>query len=70
MLLENQPIRRRLITILLLTSGVVVSLTCAAFLIYQLLTLRQAHDTWRHFGASRWTVGGAVVGDFRASSDV
>jgi signal transduction histidine kinase len=40
--LENQPIRRRLITILLLTSGVAVSLTCAGFLIYQFFTVRQA----------------------------
>lgn len=41
-MLENQPIRRRLITILLLTSGVAVSLTCAAFVMYQFSTVRQA----------------------------
>ena len=42
MAFKNQPIRRRLITILLLTSGVVVLLTCAAFLVYEFVTLRQA----------------------------
>lgn len=42
MAFANQPIRRRLITILLLTSGVVVVLTCTAFLAYQFVTVRQA----------------------------
>lgn len=41
MVLESQPIRRRLMTILLLTSGVAVLLTSAAFLMYQFFTLRQ-----------------------------
>ena len=38
--LRNAPIRRKLMAIMLLTSGLVVLLTCAAFLGYELLTFR------------------------------
>src|SRR2546427_6647832 len=41
MSLRDKPIRQKLMAILLLTSGVVVVLTCAAFLAYEFLTFRQ-----------------------------
>ncbi|HVS52190.1 MAG TPA: ATP-binding protein [Opitutaceae bacterium] len=41
MLLQNTPIRRKLMTMLLGTSAVVLLLTCAAFLGYELLTFRR-----------------------------
>ena len=41
MFLSNLPIRRKLMTALLLTSGAVLFLTCAAFLTYEIITLRQ-----------------------------
>src|SRR6058998_385416 len=41
MSLRDQPIRQKLMAILLLTSGVVVVLTCAAFLAYEFVTFRQ-----------------------------
>ncbi|PYP71979.1 MAG: hypothetical protein DMD41_10620 [Gemmatimonadetes bacterium] len=41
MALRDKPIRQRLMAILLLTSGVVVVLTCAAFLAYEFVTFRQ-----------------------------
>src|SRR5882724_6761612 len=40
--LRNAPIRRKLMTILLLTSGLVLLLTCATFVAYEVLTFRQA----------------------------
>ena len=39
---KDTPIQRKLMTMILLTSGVVLLLTCAAFIAYELLTLRQA----------------------------
>ncbi|MGH7498628.1 MAG: PAS domain S-box protein, partial [Gemmatimonadales bacterium] len=39
--LRNTPIRRKLMTIMLLTSGLVLVLTCATFLTYEFLTFRQ-----------------------------
>jgi PAS domain S-box-containing protein len=39
---SNSPIRRKLMTMILLTSGVVLLLTCAAFLAYEFVTFRQA----------------------------
>src|SRR5712692_8866874 len=39
--LRDKPIRQKLMAILLLTSGVVVVLTCAAFLAYEFVTFRQ-----------------------------
>ncbi len=39
--LKNTPIRRKLMTIILLTSGVVLSLTCVSFFAYEFLTFRQ-----------------------------
>jgi PAS domain S-box-containing protein len=41
MSLRDVPIRRKLMRIMLLTSGLVLLLTCAAFLSYELLTFRQ-----------------------------
>ncbi|MBI3853131.1 MAG: HAMP domain-containing protein [Verrucomicrobia bacterium] len=41
MSLRNTPIKRKLMAILLLTSGVVVALTCAAFIAAEFLTFRQ-----------------------------
>src|SRR2546422_1343623 len=41
MSLRGKPIRQKLMAILLLTSGVVVVLTCAAFLAYEVVTFRQ-----------------------------
>jgi signal transduction histidine kinase len=41
MALRDKPIRQQLISILLLTSGVVLVLTCAAFLAYEFVTFRQ-----------------------------
>src|SRR5216117_3714120 len=41
MLLRDKPIRRKLMTIILLTSGAVLLLTCAAFFAYELLTFPQ-----------------------------
>ena len=38
--LRDAPIRRKLMAIMLLTSGLVLLLTCAAFLGYELLTFR------------------------------
>src|SRR5437870_145370 len=40
--LKDTPIQRKLMTILLLTSGTVLLLTCAAFFAYEFLTFRQA----------------------------
>src|SRR6266571_5329072 len=41
MALRDKPIRQQLMAILLLTSGVVLVLTCAAFLAYEFVTFRQ-----------------------------
>ena len=41
MSLRDAPIRRKLMRIMLLTSGLVLLLTCAAFLSYEILTFRQ-----------------------------
>jgi signal transduction histidine kinase len=41
MAFQDAPIRRKLTTIILATSGVVLLLTCAAFLSYELVTFRQ-----------------------------
>jgi signal transduction histidine kinase len=38
---RNQPIKRKLTTVILLTSGVVLLLTCGMFLAYELVTFRQ-----------------------------
>ena len=40
--LRDMPIRRKLMTMILVISGVVLVLTCAAFIGYELLTFRQA----------------------------
>src|SRR6266850_3943249 len=42
MLLKDRPIKQKLTAIILLTCGVVVALTCAAFFAYEFLTFRQA----------------------------
>src|SRR5918996_2133541 len=42
MLLKDRPIRRKLMAMILLTSGVVLLLTCMAFFTYEFLTFRQA----------------------------
>jgi len=42
MTLRDTPIRRKLMRIMLLTSGLVLLLTCAAFLAYDVLTFRQS----------------------------
>src|SRR5258706_15995582 len=39
---RNTPIRRKLMTMILVTSGVVLLLTCAAFIGYELSTYRRA----------------------------
>ena len=41
MLLKDAPIRRRLMTIILLPSGAVLLLTCASFFAYEFLTFKQ-----------------------------
>ncbi|MCA1851287.1 MAG: GAF domain-containing protein, partial [Beggiatoa sp.] len=41
MSLKDTPIRRKLMIVILLTSGVVLLLTCAAFIAYELLSFRQ-----------------------------
>src|SRR5437773_2721799 len=41
MALKDAPIQRKLMTMLLLTSGTVLLLTCAAFFAYEFLTFRQ-----------------------------
>src|SRR5688572_29233766 len=56
MMLQDLPIGRRLNTIILLTTGAALALTCAAFFTYELLTYRQA--TIRNL-----TVLGEVVAD-------
>src|SRR5436309_11229069 len=38
---KNQPIRRQLMTVILLTSGAVVLLTCAAFVAYEWVAFRR-----------------------------
>ena len=40
-MLRNQPIKRKLMTVNLLTSAVVLLLVCGTFLAYELLTFRQ-----------------------------
>src|SRR5882724_10090208 len=40
-LFRDTPIRRKLMTMILVTSGVVLLLTCAAFVGYELLTYRR-----------------------------
>src|SRR5262245_41654377 len=47
--LRNTPIRRKLMTILLVTSGAMLFLTCAAFFAYDSLSFRQA--TVRHLAS-------------------
>ncbi|HET6568643.1 MAG TPA: ATP-binding protein [Rhodothermales bacterium] len=42
MLLENIPIRRKVMTVILVTSGAVLLLTCAAYFAYEFVTFRQA----------------------------
>src|SRR5260221_8826426 len=42
MQLRNVPIRQKLMTVLLLTSGTVLLLTCAAFITYEIITLRKS----------------------------
>src|SRR5918999_3251946 len=42
LLLKDRPIRWKLMAMILLTSGVVLLLTCAAFFAYEFLTFRQA----------------------------
>src|SRR4030095_2118615 len=42
MLLKDTPIQRKLMTILLLTSGAALLLTCTAFFAYEFLTFRQS----------------------------
>jgi len=39
---RNQPIRRKLMTVILLTSGVVLAMSCGTFFTYELVTYRQA----------------------------
>jgi PAS domain S-box-containing protein len=41
-MLRNTPIRRKLMTILLLTSGIVLLVTCTAFLAYEFVTFRRS----------------------------
>lgn len=41
MSLKDRPIRQKLMMVILLTSGVVLLLTCAAFIAYELLSFRQ-----------------------------
>ncbi len=41
-LFRDTPIQRKLMTMILVTSGVVLLLTCAAFVGYELLTYRRA----------------------------
>ena len=41
MALRNTPIQRKLMTVLLLTSGIVLVLTCVAFITYEVITLRK-----------------------------
>src|SRR5882762_5414552 len=45
MLSHNKPIRRKLMTVMLLTSGAVLLLTCSAFFAYEFFTFRQATIT-------------------------
>jgi PAS domain S-box-containing protein len=49
MLLKDRPIRRKLMTMILLTSGAVLLLTCASFFAYEFLTFRQT--TVRHLSS-------------------
>src|SRR5229473_329663 len=49
MLLKNTPIRRKLMTMILLTSGAVLLLTCASFFAYEFVTFRQT--TVRHLSS-------------------
>ncbi|MGH8642924.1 MAG: hypothetical protein ACREX4_00115, partial [Gammaproteobacteria bacterium] len=42
MSLEDTPIQRKLMAIILLTSGAVLLLTCTSFFVYDLLTFRQS----------------------------
>ena len=41
-MLRNQPIKRKLMVVILLTSGSVLLLTCSAFLAYEWLTSRES----------------------------
>ncbi len=61
MALRDKPIRQRLMAILLLTSGVVVVLTCAAFLAYEFVTFRQT--TLKNLS----TLGGIIAANSTAS---
>jgi signal transduction histidine kinase/ActR/RegA family two-component response regulator/HAMP domain-containing protein len=57
MVLRNQSIRRKLMIMLLMTSGAVLALTCAAFIAYQ-------YESYR--GAARYTV--QSIGELIASN--
>src|SRR2546428_3024860 len=61
MSLRDKPIRQKLMAILLLTSGVVVVLTCAAFLAYEFVTFRQT--TLKNLS----TLGGIIAANSTAS---
>ena len=39
---KNRPITRKLMTVILLTSGAVLTLTCGTFLVYELVTFRRS----------------------------
>jgi len=39
---RNRPITRKLLAVILLTSGAVLTLTCGTFLVYELVTFRQS----------------------------
>jgi sensor histidine kinase regulating citrate/malate metabolism len=40
-LFKNAPIRQKMMTVIMLTSGIVLLLTCAAFITYEIITLRK-----------------------------
>ncbi len=61
MALRDKPIRQQLMAILLLTSGVVLVLTCAAFLAYEFVTFRQT--TLKNLS----TLGGIIAANSTAS---
>ncbi len=60
--LRNTPIRRRLMIMLLVTSGAVLALTCAAFILYQYQGYRAVDAAYRRDarrGHSKQQHGGA-----------
>ena len=44
---RNRSITRKLMTVILVTSGAVLTLTCGTFLVYELVTMQDLSEVWK-----------------------